>query len=176
VSRRENWDNTAYDTCYIGPEKEDQAKAGGEDIKRQKAHKDKSIVERQAHESADACARVCEAEGVEIDDGTYEALGTESERNWFLRVQFRRQASNGGFKKARKCFQWRYRDGVCCTGSSFVLGKPKPHKEKEATMTSGWFVEGIENWIDVHGQCSNGTEWKEPTCVGKHCHKEEDEI
>lgn len=80
-------------------------------------------------------------------------------------------------RKSRKCFQWRYRDGVCCTSRSFRLGAPRhaTWEEREAAKArpgdkggdrgeddvrwhSGWHVDGIRDWVDAMGECE--VKWK----------------
>lgn len=154
VPRRPQWNNLADQHCMEKPED------GGD-----------NVIEKHAHESAEACARVCLAEGLAVDAEAYEKLKTDDERDWYLQQRYRRQApTNKGSStsKNRRCFSWRYREGKCCTSDSFRLGYPVAAK-KEPDATSGWFVDGINRWIQEHGQCSSGTDWVTPTCVGKWC-------
>lgn len=156
VPRRPQWNNLAEQRCFEKPED------GG------------SVVEKHAHESAEACARVCLAEGLAVDTEVYEKLPTDDERDWYLQQRYRRQSSTergASVARDRSCFSWRYREGKCCTSDSFRLGYPVSAK-KEEDATSGWFVDGINRWIEEHGQCDNGTEWVTPVCVGKWCPEE----
>ncbi|XWW96362.1 hypothetical protein V2A60_004336 [Cordyceps javanica] len=154
VPRRPRWNNLAEQRCLAKPDDGD------------------NVVEKHAHESPEACARVCLAEGLSLDTHAYEGLKTDDERDWYLHQRYRHQSSDPNKpSKERTCFSWRYRDGRCCTSDSFRLGYPVAAK-KEPDATSGWFVDGINRWIHDHGQCPNGTEWVTPTCVGKWCPEE----
>jgi hypothetical protein len=55
----------------------------------------------------------------------------------------------------RKCFQWRYHGGVCCTNRHFTLGKPKKVKSGSWKHYSGWYLEGIQEWIEAAGECKD---------------------
>lgn len=52
-------------------------------------------------------------------------------------------------EEAKKCFQFRFKDGVCGFGFSMRLGKPVPGDE----MKSGWNVEKIERWTGKRQTC-----------------------
>ncbi|EHK27156.1 glycosyltransferase family 31 protein [Trichoderma virens Gv29-8] len=123
VSFRKDWDNLSDDTCYIAPDEESQKKATQQQRDRQVKEGDKNVVQKYAHNSPAACAKVCEAAD-------------------------------------RKCFQWRFQKNVCCTAKSFKLGKPKKEKNDGDKWTSGWFVRGINDWIETKGECP--VEWKNP--------------
>lgn len=158
---REDWTNLSDDVCYIGPEPEAQEHAGSHEKGRQMEEGKKSVVERTAHASPDACARVCEAAGLDFTPEEYEVLATDEERSEFLRQKYEEKSSSGdiNFLKKRSCFQWRLHKGACCISRSFKLGYPKKESDK---FTSGWFVPGIENWINSQDQC-DGPAWREPS-------------
>ncbi|ROT41193.1 hypothetical protein SODALDRAFT_322382 [Sodiomyces alkalinus F11] len=67
----------------------------------------------------------------------------------------------------RKCFQYRYHKGVCCTSRSFKLGVPrrdaKAHlpDKLEDVWQSGWHLQGISDWIAAKGECRE-PKWKVP--------------
>lgn len=150
VSRRPKWNNLAEQTCFA------TAKDG------------ETVIEKQAHESPEACARVCVAEGLEVDEEAYTKLETDEDRDWYLEQRFHRQSKNNDKPPERKCFQWRYKDNKCCISDNIRLGYPVRAKD-EGDATSGWFVEGIQQWVDAHGGCSDGTEWVKAECVGRWC-------
>lgn len=165
---RRKWDNLADSTCYIG--REGQGRASPSMKAKQKEESEKTIVEKHAHRSAAACARVCEAEGLDISDAEFMALGTQTERARLVRDEYDAKAKHDVlFRLNRRCFQWKYEDGVCWTSPHFTLGTPSPPKvdnEEEGedgdgeVVTSGWFVKGITDWIDAMGDCA--VDWKEP--------------
>ncbi|KAJ6782732.1 hypothetical protein PWT90_08989 [Aphanocladium album] len=148
VPRRPRWNNLAEQHCYEKPED------------------GSNVIEKHAHESVEACSRVCLAEGLNIDEETYEKFETDDEREWYLQQRYRRQSAKSSSE--RRCFSWRYRDNKCCTSDTFRLGYPVGAKNED-DATSGWFVDGIERWIEKHGQCTEGTQWVTPECVGKWC-------
>ncbi|KAM3521592.1 hypothetical protein MY4038_008977 [Beauveria bassiana] len=154
VPRRPMWNNLAEQRCLAKPED------------------GRNVIEKHAHKSVEACARVCLAEGLDVDAEAYEKLKTDDERDWYLRQRYRRQTASKPISNQRHCFSWRYREGKCCTSDSFKLGYPVGGAKKEPDATSGWFVEGIDRWIKDHGQCPDGTDWVTPTCVGKWCPEE----
>jgi len=55
--------------------------------------------------------------------------------------------------KDRKCFQWRYHEGVCCTSKHFSLGRPQRVKPGLQKWHSGWYIQGIQEWIKEAGEC-----------------------
>lgn len=152
IARRSQWNNRAEQTCF------------------ENAGDGNNVIEHHAHESPDACSRVCIAKGLDIDAVAYEMLGTEEERDSYLDNAYNREADKGGVLTERTCFQWRYYMGKCCVSDTFSMGYPSS-KYEEGDITSGWFVEGIEEWIDEFGQCDEGIKWMEAECVGKWCSK-----
>ncbi|KAM0519480.1 hypothetical protein ACHAPE_003654 [Trichoderma viride] len=160
VQHRKDWDNLSDDTCYIGPDDESQKKAPHAAKDRQKKEEDKNAVQKNAHSSPAACAKVCESEGLDIPANQFEKLDTETDRSQLIRSKYDEKTGDKGFKKDRKCFQWRFQKGVCCTSKSFKLGKPKREKEDKDKMTSGWFVRGINDWIETQGECP--LDWRNP--------------
>ncbi|KAJ3490757.1 hypothetical protein NLG97_g5724 [Lecanicillium saksenae] len=151
VPRRPKWNNLAEQRCFEKPEE------------------GRNVIERHAHESVEACSRVCLAEDLSIDEGVYEKLETEDERDLYLQQRYVQHS--GKSSEDRNCFSWRYREGKCCISDTIRLGYPVRAKN-EGDATSGWFVDGIERWIAEHGQCSEGTEWVKAECVGKWCPEE----
>ncbi|KAK5987108.1 hypothetical protein PT974_11226 [Cladobotryum mycophilum] len=161
VSYRKDWDNLSDDTCYISPEDGVQEKAKDDVRKRQKKEEDKNVVERSAHNSAAACAKVCEADGLDVPEDEFESIETETGRSQLIRSLYQTKIKHDeGFKKKRSCFQWRFQKGVCCTAKSFKLGTPKHEKNDADKWTSGWFVHGINDWIESQGECP--VDWKTP--------------
>lgn len=159
---RKNWDNLSNGVCYISPQ--DQNRVSPSIKSQQKPESEKNIVEKYAHRSAAACAKVCEAEGLDISDAEFSSLGTEMERGKFVREKYNEKAkSNTLFKLNRRCFQWKYDRGVCCTSSTFSLGGPTEGAKDDVNdvVTSGWFVQGINDWVDTMGNCA--LDWKNPT-------------
>ncbi|KAI0402510.1 glycosyltransferase family 31 protein [Xylaria palmicola] len=136
---RENWDNGSDDVCYLNPAPEAQEHADSEARDRQKKEEEMSEIEKVAWKSPKNCARVCETEIPEDSD--------DREKN-----------------QKRSCFQYRWHDEVCCTSRSFKLGEPKPKPaddNKKARWTSGWYMKGIQDWIDAMGECKEPA-WKIP--------------
>lgn len=161
VSYRKDWDNLSDDTCYIAPDEESQKKATGQQRDRQVKEGDKNVVQKYAHNSPAACAKVCEAAGLDIPTEEFEKLETETDRGKLIRAKYDEKAGGDvGFKKDRKCFQWRFQKNVCCTSKSFKLGKPKKEKNDGDKWTSGWFVKGINDWIETKEECP--LDWRNP--------------
>ncbi|KAI0141220.1 glycosyltransferase family 31 protein [Xylariaceae sp. FL1272] len=136
---RENWNNLSDDVCYLKPDKEAQDKADGHDKDRQRKEEDLSEVEKNAWKSPEDCAKVCESEITGED-------ANDKQKN-----------------RDRKCFQYRWHDDVCCTSKSFKFGEPKaePKDDSKTKWTSGWYLKGIEDWIDAKGPCDKPA-WKVP--------------
>ncbi|KAI1332861.1 glycosyltransferase family 31 protein [Xylariaceae sp. FL0255] len=136
---REDWDNTSDDMCYINPNPDAQEDIDGHEKERAKKEEDMTDVEKDAWKSSENCAKVCESEPFKVD-----ADDDEKRRN-------------------RRCFQYRWHDDVCCIASSFRFGKPRPKPEEDSKTkwTSGWYMEGINDWIDVMGSCDRPA-WKTP--------------
>lgn len=158
---RLDWDNLSDDTCYIGEDEEDQNRADKDARNRQVKEEDKNAIEKRAHTSPAACARVCESAGLGISDDEYNAIEHETERGNFVREKYEERRGDDEFTKDRNCFQWRYHKGACCTAKSFKLGKPRKENSSDKKWTSGWFVKGIEDWIKARGECKS-IAWKEP--------------
>ncbi|TWU70815.1 hypothetical protein ED733_001691 [Metarhizium rileyi] len=159
---RKGWDNLSRGTCYVGPE--GQARVSDRIKTQQKPEAEKTIVEKYAHRSAAACAKVCEAEGLDISDADFSSLQTETARGRFVREKYDKKAgSDILFHLNRRCFQWKYEKGVCFTSPTFTLGWPagKPGRgTNDHEVTSGWFVKGINDWVDAMGNCA--LDWIEP--------------
>ncbi|KHN96980.1 uncharacterized protein MAM_05089 [Metarhizium album ARSEF 1941] len=162
VHVRRDWDNLSSGTCYVGPEDEDRVSDCVRS--RRKPESEKNIVEKQAHKSPAACAKVCEAEGLEISDADFSSPSTETARAELVRKRYDDKAGrDASFRLNRTCFQWKYEHGVCVTSPTFTLGVPRPVSgdwKYEKVVTSGWFVRGIEDWADAMGNCP--PRWKEP--------------
>ena len=156
--RRDEWDNLADDVCYIGPEPESQGQATDYQKKRQKKEDDKNIIERRAHFSEAHCAKVCQSEGLGINEDDYINMGSEEERSALIQSKYQDRSEDGQFHSARRCFQWRYHKDVCCIARSFKLGKPRREEKPEEKWTSGWFIQGINDWIEAKGECQ--PRWK----------------
>ena len=151
----------AQDRCFIAPDEAAQQRAGQRERDRQLQEQDKTAVERRAHESPEACALVCEAAGLELDQTELAAHGTTEDQSRLIMDKYGEKKGDNRFTMARQCFQWRFHEGVCCTGKSFSLGAPKREKDPEKKWTSGWFVDGINDWIEAKGEC-HGPSWREP--------------
>lgn len=158
---RKDWDNMSDDTCYISPDEKAQEEAGGHEKGRQRKEEEKSPVEKLAHTSRSACALVCESEGLNISQEEFDNLDSDLERSDFIQARYEQREGDTNFKKDRKCFQWRYHQGICCTSKSFKFGKPRPENDKKNRWTSGWFVQGIHDWVDARGECDS-VAWREP--------------
>lgn len=149
------------DTCYISPDEKAQEEAGGHEKGRQRKQEEKNPIEKLAHTSRSACALVCESAGLDISQEEFDHLGTDLERSDFVKAKYDEKEGDVDFKKDRKCFQWRYHKGICCTSRSFKFGKPRPEKEKNERWTSGWFVQGIHDWVEARGECDS-IAWRDP--------------
>ena len=160
VNFRSSWDNLSDDVCYISHVDTAQVIAGEHEKSRQKEDKDKNAVERAAHESPASCARVCEAAGLDIRDDEYDRIESNVDKSKHIREKFEAARKDQGFRKDRSCFQWRYNRGACCVSRSFKLGRPRREDKEEDKWTSGWFVNGIEDWIEARAQCEK-VDWKE---------------
>lgn len=159
---RLDWDNLADDTCYISPDPGAQERAGGHEKGRQKDELQKSVIEARAHLSPAACSKVCEAAGLDILESDLEGIKDEAERDTFVRNKYKQKLEEDpNWGKDRHCFQWRYNRGICCTASSFKLGKPKYEEKVEERWMSGWFIDGINDWISAKGDCK--PEWRTPS-------------
>ncbi|KAI0971608.1 glycosyltransferase family 31 protein [Xylaria arbuscula] len=137
---RENWDNASDDVCYINPDPDAQERTDGHYRERQKKEDEMSEIEKEAWKSPENCAKVCESEISEEDSADKEK------------------------RLNRECFQYRWHDDVCCTSKSFKFGEPKSKPEDDepkAKWTSGWYMEGIQDWIDAMGECTEPA-WKIP--------------
>lgn len=162
ISYRDNWTNLSDDVCYIAEDEESQDKVGDHEKSRQKAQGDKNAIEKLAHLSPSDCANVCEASKLDISAEEYDKLESQSERSDLIKRKYDQMLldDEGNFAKDRQCFQWRYSRGACCTSKSFKFGQPKK-EDKNNKVSSGWFVQGINDWIDAAGQC-DGISWREP--------------
>jgi hypothetical protein len=181
---RSDWDNFSEDVCYASPDTDFQNQMDGVLRDRQKKENDKNEVEKAAHESEDHCARVCESESsreVEYElneeekdneDGKEESSRMEGSASrmlaWALKEKkadtLRKQnAKRAGFAErssSSRCFQYRYRKGVCCTSRSFRLGVPRDvEPTDEEKWHSGWYLKGINDWISSMGECKEPA-WK----------------
>lgn len=162
IPLREEWSNMSDDTCFIGADDESQNRVGDHEKGRQKPEDQKSPVEKRAHLSPASCAHVCEAAKLDINEEEFNHLETDQEREELIQRKYDERAKdNNDFKKDRQCFQWKYYKGACCTHRSFKLGTPKG-VGAEDKYTSGWFVKGINDWIDARGEC-DGINWREPS-------------
>ncbi|KAI8629851.1 glycosyltransferase family 31 protein [Xylariaceae sp. FL1651] len=133
---RENWDNGSDDVCYINPDPDAQERADGQARERQKTEDEMSAIEKEAWKSPENCAKVCESEILESDS-------------------YDKDVTLG-----RSCFQYRWHDDVCCTAKSFKFGEPKDD-DSTTKWTSGWYLKGINDWIDATGKCTKPA-WKTP--------------
>lgn len=154
--RKQDWDNLSEGTCFHTP-------AGGFDD-----DDSESSFERAAHESADACALACMAYGVHTGDRSVLGMSALEEAE-YLRTAYRSKLERLS-PDENLCFQWKYRQGECCLGTSIRLGLPD-RAEEGRQWQSGWNKEGIQDWIQVKGQCADGPAWMEGECVGRHCQK-----
>lgn len=164
ISFRRDWDNMAEDTCYIGPEDADQERTGDKERGRQKPQDDKNPIEKNAHVSPAACAKVCESAGLDISEEEFNKLDNDVARGHFIRDKYLKRVEedkDGKFRKDRKCFQWKYKNGACCTSKNFKFGKPKKEEDDANRVTSGWYVRGINDWIETAGECEK-PDWREP--------------
>lgn len=160
---RLHWDNLSDDICYIGPDAEEQENAGEFEKGRQMKESEKNPVEKRAHISPANCAKVCEADGLDIPEDEFNDLENDVDRGHLIRELYQEKVdadASGDFRRSRKCFQWRYNQGACCTSRSFKLGKPR-HEPDEGKWSSGWFVRGINDWVQERGECTE-VEWRTP--------------
>ncbi|KAF4977835.1 hypothetical protein FZEAL_5678 [Fusarium zealandicum] len=161
TDKLEDWDNFSDDVCYVSVEPEAQEKADKHLRERQKKEHEKNPIEKRAHQSADNCAKVCEAARLDITDDEYLNLTTDDERNALIKKKHEERKDDKDFHGARQCFQWRHHKNVCCIAKSFKHGKPKMEEKPEDKSTSGWYVQGINDWIAAKGDCE--PHWKLPS-------------
>ncbi|KAF4426654.1 hypothetical protein F53441_14103 [Fusarium austroafricanum] len=159
VQEHEDWDNLSDDVCYIGFGPEAQAKATDHQRKRQRKENEKNAVEQHAHRSKEHCSMVCESENLDITEDDYYSLKDDKERNDMIRSRYSQKKGDKEWHAGRRCFQWRYHNNVCCIARSFKRGKPHKEQKQEEKWTSGWFVKGINDWIDAKGDCT--PKWKD---------------
>ncbi|SCV29360.1 uncharacterized protein FFB14_02509 [Fusarium fujikuroi] len=158
-AEHDEWDNLSDDVCYIGFGPEAQGKATDHQKGRQKKENEKNAIEQHAHRSKEHCAMVCEAENLDISEDDYYNLKDDKERNEMIRSRYSQKKGNKEWHAGRRCFQWRYHNNVCCIARSFKRGKPRKEQKPEEKWTSGWFVQGINDWIDAKGDCT--PKWKD---------------
>jgi hypothetical protein len=157
--KQDEWDNFSDDVCYIGVEPEAQNKASDHQKGRQKKEDQKNAVEQRAHHDEAHCAKVCEADGLGITNDEYFSLSNDEERNALIKARYDLRKDDKAFHGSRRCFQWRYHKNVCCIARSFKNGKPKKEEKPGEKWTSGWFVQGINDWIAAKGDCE--PKWKD---------------
>ncbi|SPJ75138.1 uncharacterized protein FTOL_04869 [Fusarium torulosum] len=159
-AEHEDWDNLSDDVCYVGFGPEAQAKATDKQRGRQRKENEKNAVEQHAHRSKEHCAMVCESENLDISENDYYGLKNDQERNEMIRSRYDQKKGDKIWHSGRRCFQWRFQNNVCCISKSFKRGKPHKEQKPEQKSTSGWFVKGINDWIDAKGDCT--PKWKDP--------------
>ncbi|KAL4725171.1 hypothetical protein ACLX1H_007317 [Fusarium chlamydosporum] len=159
-AEHDEWDNLSDDVCYIGFGPEAQGKASDHQKNRQRKEADKNAVEQQAHRSKEHCAKVCESEGLDISENDYYSLKDDNQRNKLIKDRYNQKRGDKNWRGSRRCFQWRYHNNVCCVAKSFKRGKPRKEAKPAEKWTSGWFVQGINDWIDAKGDCTPN--WKDP--------------
>ena len=151
---RQDWDNLSDDVCYIDQNPDILSRTEGTLKHRQKDPAQMTYIEKSAHLSATDCSRVCEYEGLDIDANLpKDRPPTPEELQEALRTGQRLHEHDNAFRLDRKCFQWRYHDGACCTSKSFKLGTPRHAGQNEMGWHSGWYMKGIEDWIKSKGGC-----------------------
>ncbi|KAF7547104.1 hypothetical protein G7Z17_g7949 [Cylindrodendrum hubeiense] len=158
VDRRDEWDNLSDDVCYIAPDETAQNEASDHQKSRQKDEKEKNAYERVAHLSPEHCSKVCVADGLRISQEDYDKMENDSEKFALAQSRYDERVKDVNFNRDRQCFQWRYHKNACCVHKSFKLGTSKKESNAEDTWTSGWFEQGINNWIAAKGDCE--PEWK----------------
>ncbi|KAF5621005.1 glycosyltransferase family 31 [Fusarium sp. NRRL 52700] len=158
-AEHDEWDNLSDDACYIGFGPEAQGKATDHQKGRQKKENEKNAIEQHAHRSKEHCAMVCEAENLDISEDDYYNLKDDKERNEMIRSRYSQKKGDKEWHAGRRCFQWRYHNNVCCIARSFKRGKPRKEQKPEEKWTSGWFVQGINDWIEAKGDCT--PKWKD---------------
>ncbi|KAI2627328.1 glycosyltransferase family 31 protein [Hypomontagnella submonticulosa] len=177
---RQDWDNLSDDVCYLNPDPDAQQRADEHARGRQKKEDEMNEVEKEAWKSWENCAKVCEYQDepdeeewglrgvVERDeDAPGRANDTEmaedSSPSDAAARESRKKYMNEK-KRNRSCFQYRWHDEVCCTAKSFKLGAPKmapDSGDSKDQWTSGWYLKGINDWIDAMGDCKKPA-WKTP--------------
>jgi len=161
VMSRSDWDNLSDDVCYADKSPETQEHLEDHLRDRQKKEGDMSDIEKEAHMSPEHCAKVCENEFPDSDDDN-PSSESESGTKDDTALDSREIRKVGDRRLQRKCFQYRYHKGVCCTSQSFKLGRSKgPDPENEERWHSGWYLKGIKDWILAMGDCE--VAWKTPS-------------
>ncbi|KAH6690608.1 hypothetical protein F5X68DRAFT_229920 [Plectosphaerella plurivora] len=168
VESRTHWDNMADDVCYANPDPAVRARLDPKLLKRVK-NEGLNGVERDAHKSLAHCAQVCEYEGyvdAEADDDEEAGITKQNEKRAPTKKVLKYSKSKQN-PLDRRCFQYRYHNGVCCTGRSFRLGAPRREVEgnvqdkPEDVWHSGWHLDHINAWIKAKGDCP-APRWKVP--------------
>ncbi|POR31724.1 Uncharacterized protein TPAR_08046, partial [Tolypocladium paradoxum] len=55
-----------------------------------------------------------------------------------------------------KCFQYRFRNGICAISHTIKHGNPtKKEKEERWAYRSGWNVKRIQEWVKAHDSCGD---------------------
>ena len=167
VEYRQDWDNLSDDICYAEKSPEAQARMDPGLRGRQRPANQLNAAEEEAHLSADHCAKVC-AFGDEPEEVEEQADKDKDDGSWGFKIPDVLQGKNGAKRKqrekrlSRSCFQHRYSEGVCCTSKSFKLGAPRDvDAPPEKKWHSGWYLRGIQEWIDAKGDCEE-VEWVKP--------------
>lgn len=169
VESRTHWDNMADDVCYADPDPAVRARL---DVKLTRRIKNSGLngVERDAYRSLAHCAQVCQYEGyVDAEDQDETAITKQGDLAKRAPITDKILKAPKGSKNPldRRCFQYRYHNGVCCTGRSFRLGAPRREVEgnvedkPEDVWHSGWHLDYINEWIEAKGDCP-APRWKVP--------------
>lgn len=59
-----------------------------------------------------------------------------------------------------KCFQFRFRNGICSISHKLKHGKPVKRRESESERSmSGWNMKKIQTWIRKHEPCGEHIDW-----------------
>jgi hypothetical protein len=161
---RVDWDNLSEDVCYISPDPTLRRNAPRRAVDREKKGDKLTPVERNAYRSPYHCSKVCEYEGYEgelpesvneknagpddFDDPGDEEAETEQGRE--NKKPLRKKLGGD-----RQCFQWLCHQGVCCTAQYFTLGRPKRVKPGILKWHAGWYVQGVQEWIEAAGECKD---------------------
>ena len=90
------------------------------------------------------------AEGAEYDDHTLKRAVKEDDKQGVEKeahVSF--EHCRRACEATKKCFQFRFKDGVCGFGFSMRLGKPVPGDG----MMAGWNMDKIERWTGKRQTC-----------------------
>lgn len=99
---------------------------------------------------ADERILIDSAKADEHDDKTRDkAVKEEDKKGAEMEAHVSFEHCRRACEESKKCFQFKYKEGVCGFGFSMKLGRPVPGDG----MVSGWDVDKIERWTAKRASC-----------------------